>query len=80
MPLQHLRHSHLPPGRLCDRHVDYRLFNFRRRSVLQHRLAPADLLECQFTAFVVQLPEPVKAVSAISHHFAGLAHIAELLG
>src|SRR6516225_8904782 len=49
-------------------------------AVLQHRLAPADLLQCQFAAFVVELLEAVEAVAAIAHHLAGLADIAELLG
>jgi hypothetical protein len=55
---------HLAPGWLLDRHVEHRLFNFRRRSVLQYRLALTDLLQCQFAAFIVQILEPVKAVSA----------------
>src|SRR5262249_27319515 len=76
----HLRHAHLSPGRLIDRCLHHRLFDLDRRAVLQHRLAPADLLQCQFAAFVVQLLEAIKAVSAIPHHLAGLAYIAELLG
>src|SRR5262249_24007645 len=76
----HLRHAHLSPGRLIDRCLHHRLFDLDRRAVLQHRLAPADLLQCQFAAFVVQLLEAIEAVSAIPHHLAGLADIAELLG
>ena len=57
-----------------------RLFDLRRRAVLQDRLLAADLLQRQFTAFVVQLLEPVEAVAAIPHHLAGLADVAELLG
>src|SRR6516162_4153514 len=34
----------------------------------------------QLAAFVVQLLEPVKAVAAVPHHLASVAHIAELLG
>src|SRR5205814_4081645 len=41
---------------------------------------PADLLQCQLAAFVVQLLEPIEAVPAVPHHLAGLANIAELLG
>ena len=48
--------------------------------VLQHRLLPADLLQRQLAAFVVQLLEAVKAVAPIAHHLAGLADVAELLG
>src|SRR5262249_56977288 len=48
--------------------------------VLQHRLAPADLLQRQLATFVVQLFEPVEAVPAVAHHFAGLANITKLLG
>src|SRR5437868_710316 len=47
---------------------------------LQDRLAPADLLQCQLAAFVVQLLEPIEAVPAVAHHLAGLADIAELFG
>src|SRR5205814_7959162 len=41
---------------------------------------PADLLQCQLAAFVVQLLEPIEAVPAVPHHLAGLADIAELFG
>src|SRR5437762_8493226 len=79
-PLQRLRYPHLAPGRLLDCHLDRRLFDVRRRPVLQDRLAAADLLQRQLAAFVVQLLEPIKAVAAVPHHLAGLADIAELLG
>src|SRR5437762_11446734 len=79
-PLQRLRYPHLAPGRLLDCHLDRRLFDVRRRPVLQDRLAAADLLQRQLAAFVVQLLEPVEAVTAVAHHLAGLADIAELLG
>ncbi len=79
-PLQRLRYPHLAPGRLLDCHLDRRLFDVRRRPVLQDRLAAADLLQRQLAAFVVQLLEPIKAVAAVAHHLAGLADIAELLG
>ena len=55
VPLQRLRHPHLTPGRLLDRQLDHRPFDFRCRAVLQHRLAPADLLQSQLAAFVVEL-------------------------
>jgi hypothetical protein len=40
------------------------------------------LISCNanFAALVVQLLEPVEAVAAVAHHFAGLADIAELFG
>src|SRR5262245_51045170 len=40
----------------------------------------ADFLQGQFAALVIELLEPVEAVAAVAHHFAGLADIAELLG
>src|SRR5213075_587719 len=40
----------------------------------------ADLLQRQLAAFVVEFLEAVEAVAAVSHHLAGLAHIAELFG
>src|SRR5207245_3176711 len=49
-------------------------------AVLQHRLPAADLLQRQLAAFVVEFLEAVEAVAAVSHHLAGLAHIAELFG
>ena len=70
----------MTPGRLLDRHLDRRLFDVGRGAVLQDRLLAADLLQRQLAAFVVQLLEPIKAVAAVAHHFAGLADIAELLG
>jgi hypothetical protein len=70
LPLQRLRHPHLAPGRLLDRH---RPFDLRRRAVLQDWLAPADFLQRQLAAFVVKLLEAVKAVAAVAHHLAGLA-------
>ena len=79
-PLQCLRDAHLAPGRLFDRQLNHRLFNLDWRAVLQYRFAPADLLQRQLAAFVVQLLEPVKAVAAVPHHLASVAHIAELLG
>src|SRR5215472_14956659 len=80
LPLQGLRHPYLAPGRLLDRQRDGRLFDLDRCAVLQHGFAPADLLQRQLAAFVVQLLKPVKAVSAVAHHFAGSADVAELLG
>jgi hypothetical protein len=49
-------------------------------AVLQDRLSPRQFLQCQFAAGVVKLLEPIKAVAAVTHHFAGLADVAELLG
>ena len=80
LSLQRLRHPHLAPGWLLDRQVDHRLFDLRGGAVLQHWLAPADLLQGQLAAFVVELLEAVKAVAAVTHHLAGLANVAELLG
>src|SRR5262249_54810546 len=56
------------------------VFDLLRHAVLQHRLLAADFLQRQFAALVVQLLKPVEAVAAITHHLAGLADIAELLG
>src|SRR4029077_18881651 len=70
LALQCLRYPDLAPGRLLDRQLDYRRFDLRRRAVLQHWLAPADLLQCQLAAFVVEFLEAVKAVAAVAHHLA----------
>src|ERR1700757_1853510 len=69
-----------PQGRLLDGQRHHGLFDLDRRAVLQDRLAPADLLQRQLAAFIVQLLEAVKAVAAVPHHLAGLADVAELLG
>src|SRR5215831_7610646 len=66
--LQHFGHSHLAPGRLLDRQIDRCLFDFRRGAVLQYRLAPADLLQRQLAAFVIQLLEAIEAVPTVAHH------------
>jgi len=49
-------------------------------AVFQHWLLATDLLQRQLAAFVVKLLEAIEAVAAITHHLAGLAHIAKLLG
>ena len=71
---------HLAEGGLLNRELDDRRLDLRGDPVLQHRLAPADLLQRQLAAFVVQLLEAVEAVARIAHHLAGLAYIPELLG
>jgi hypothetical protein len=43
-------------------------------------LAPTDLLQRQLAPFVVHLLETVEAVPRITHHLAGLRHIAQHLG
>src|SRR5204863_8797007 len=75
-----VRYPDLTPARLLDRQFHHRRLNRRIHPVGQDRLRAADLLQRQLAAFVVELLEPVKAVPAITHHLAGLAHIAELLG
>src|SRR5262249_30392911 len=72
--LERLRDAHLAPGRLLDRQRPHRLFDLDRRAVLEDWLSAADLLQRQLTTFVVQLLEPVKAIAAVAHHLAGLAH------
>jgi hypothetical protein len=60
----------------------------RRGAVFQDWFAPADLLQGQLAAFIVELLKAVKAVAAVAHHLTGLADprfrgeraIAELLG
>src|SRR5271169_6318948 len=78
--LQLVRYPELTPARLLDRQFYHRRLERRIHSVGQDRFRAADLLQRQLAAFVVELLEPVKAVPAITHHLAGLAHIAKLLG
>jgi hypothetical protein len=66
---------------LLGRQRDHCRFDLRRDTVLEEdRLLAANLLQRQLAAFVIQLLEPVEAVATISHHLAGLADIAQLLG
>src|SRR5262249_49781971 len=51
-----------------------------RHTVLRHRLLAADLLQGELAALLVEFLETVEAVAAVTHHLAGLAYIAELLG
>jgi hypothetical protein len=73
-------HAHLAEGRLLNSEGNNGIFGVLRYAVLQHRLLAADLLQCQLAAFVVELFEAVEAVAAVTHHLAGLAYIAELIG
>src|ERR1700731_2647310 len=66
--------------RLLDGNRHDGVFDLLCDAVFQHRLLAADLLQRQLAAFVVKLLEAVKAVAAITHHLAGLAHVAKLLG
>src|SRR5262249_40952971 len=70
----------LTEGRLLDRQRYDGVFDLLRHAVLQHRLLAADFLQRQFAALVVQLLKPVAAAAPKTHHLAGLAAIAELLG
>src|SRR5262249_42554956 len=79
-PPELVGHADLTEGRLLDRQRYDGVFDLLRHAVLQHRLLAADLLQRQFAALLVQLLKPVEAVTAVTHHLAGLADIAELLG
>jgi hypothetical protein len=70
----------LPEGRLLDRKRNDSVFNLLRHSVPEHRLPATDFLQRQLAALVVKFLEAVEAVAAVTHHLAGLADIAELLG
>jgi hypothetical protein len=69
----------LAPGRLFDRKLHHGPLNVRQSTVLQARLAPADLLQRQLATFVIELFEPIEAVPTVAHHLARSAHITELL-
>jgi hypothetical protein len=72
--------TNLAEGRLFDGKRHDGVFDFRRHSVLQDRLASRNLLQGEFTTLIVKLLEPVEVVAAIAHHLASLADIAELFG
>ena len=77
---QFVRHPHLAEGRLFHGHLHHRSLDLYRHTVLQHRLAPGNLLQRQLAAFLVELLEAIEAVAAVAHYPAGLAHIPQLLG
>jgi hypothetical protein len=54
--------AELAPGGLLDGDGGHRLLDLRRRAVLQHRLAAADLGQRRLPALVVELLEAVEAV------------------
>src|SRR5262249_4933393 len=70
----------LAEGRLLERQRNDRVLDLLGTRDSSARVLAADLLQCQFAAFIVELLEAVEAVAAVAHHFAGLADIAELLG
>src|SRR5581483_6423086 len=52
----------------------------RFHPVLDAGFSPADLLQRQLAAFVVQFLETIKAIARIAHYFAGFRNAAEHLG
>ena len=64
----------LAESRLLDGNRHDGVFDLLCDAVFQH------FLQRQLAAFVVKLLEAIEAVAAITHHLAGLAHIAKLLG
>src|SRR5215475_5514246 len=70
----------LAEGRLLNSQFNDGVLDLLRHPVLQHRLLAADLLQRQLAALVLKLLEAVEAVAAVTHHLAGLADVAELLG
>ena len=44
-----------------------------RSLISENGFAPADFLQGDFAALLIELFEPIKAASAVAHHFAGLA-------
>src|SRR5262245_33389052 len=73
-------HAHLAEGRLVDRDRHDGVLDLLGHAVLQYRLLAADLLQRQLATGVVERLEAVEAVAAVTHHLAGLADVAELLG
>src|SRR5262249_54819508 len=78
--LELVGNADLAESRLIDRQRNDRFLDLVSDAVLEHRLAPRDLLQRQLSAFVVKLLEAIEAVAAVAHHLAGLADVAELLG
>src|SRR6202047_1966648 len=70
----------LAESRLLNGNRNDGVFDLLCDAVFQYWLLAADLLQRQLGAFVIKLLEAVEAVAAITHHLAGPAHIAKLLG
>ena len=76
-PLDGLGNADSSPGGLLDGNGHHRRLDIHRGSVLQDRLAAADLGQRDLAAFVVEFLEALEAVPAVAEHLAGLADIAE---
>jgi len=64
---QFIGHTHLTPRGLINGHLSKGLLQLDRHPILQNRLLAGDLLQCRLTARVIELFEPIEAVSAIAH-------------
>jgi hypothetical protein len=72
-----------PPGRVgtahtCKnghRHLYDDLFNLRLHPILQNGFAPADLLQGQLAAFLIQFLKAIEAIPGVAHDLAGLREI-----
>src|SRR5438270_12906476 len=69
-----------PNAGCSHRQLHNRLFDVRLGSVLQTWLPPADLLQRQLAALLVQFFEPVEAIARVAHHLASLGNTAEHVG
>ena len=73
---QVMRGPSLAPRRLLSRQGHHRFLKLGHYAILEIRLAPTQFLQRCFSPFVVQLFEPVETLTAVSHHFARLRHVA----
>src|SRR3954466_1124646 len=56
-----------PNAGCSHRQLHDRLFDVRLGAVLQTRLAPADLLQCQLATLLVQFLEAVETIPRVAH-------------
>jgi len=70
----------LPPGRLLQSNGDHGFLPLGRHSILEGRLAPAQLLHGRFPALLVELLEAIETIPAVAHDLAGLRDVASLFG
>jgi len=73
-------HPLLPQRRFLNGHPKHCRFNGSIHPVFQAGLLPAQILQRQLTPLVIQLLEPVKAVSRVAPQLAGFRHVAQPFG
>src|SRR5579871_2453800 len=75
--LEFIAYPYLSERRLFGGKGHHSLLNFLTHSVLQQWLLAANLLQACLSAALIKLLEPIKAIAAVAHDFAGFTDIAQ---